>query len=276
MLRNVRFRSMKTLLFVLSLLLSNLSFGQISLDVGARKEIARFSAYASGEYVSPTFTNIYLNDSYFFKLNFEKNRWIFSTEFSSLNKSLEINANGGYTDTDYVYGGGPPSGSSLTIIDTEESWYYNSDLKLNYLGVRLGVDRSFLEGDFNVLIGGSVNCDFLVGSKEDVDFLRTTTRTTSNWNGVNTTTTYSDIIFTGARFGVNSAYLNFGLNAALRYNFNSCYVDAFINNALTWYQRYRDSNDYFTEYKEMALSESRYNFEYGLRIGFYLTSKNSD
>ena len=131
-----------------------------------------------------------------------------------MNKSFEINADGGFAETDHVYGGGPPGGSNLTVINKEETWYYNSDLQLNYLGLRLGVDRSFLEGDFNVLVGSSVNCDFLIASKEDLDYLRTTRETTTNWNGTNTNTTYSDIVYSQAIYAVNSAYLNLGLNAA--------------------------------------------------------------
>lgn len=268
---------MKVLLFFAFLQLSNLSFGQLSIDVGARKEVARFSAFASGEYISPSFSNRYLNDSYFIKANFEHKRWIFSTELSSLNKSFEINENGGYSNTEYIYGGGPPGSSNLTVQTKEESWQYRSDIKLNYLGLRLGVDRSFLEGDFNFLIGASVNCDFLADSKEDLEYLRTSTTTTSNWDGTNTATTSSDILYSGqAIYAVNTAYLNFGLNAAVRYNFDRYYADVFINNAFTWYQRYRETNDYFPTYEEMTFLKTRYNFEYGVRVGFYLSSKKSD
>lgn len=266
---------MKVLLFFI--LIPFLSIGQVSIDLGARKEIARFSAAEALQYFSPSFSNRYLNDSYVIKVNIEKKGWIFSTEFSSLNKSLKISESGGFTDTDYIYGGGPPGGSNLTVKTKDVSWNYNSNLKLNYIGLRLGLDRSFLDGRFNILIGASANCDFLINSMEDLDYLKTSIETTSNWNGINTTTSYSDTPNNGeAIYAVNSAYLNFGLNSALRYNFVRCYVVIFLNHTLTWYQRYTSSNDYFPEYDEMTFLNTRYNFEYGVRLGYRLNSKNTN
>ena len=263
------------LLFLLSIT-SAFSFGQVSIDAGARKEVARFKSTSAVEYISPSFSNVYLNDSYFLKVNYEKKKWIFSTEVSSLNKALQISDSGSSSETDYIYGGGPPGGSNLTVKTKDGSWHYNSNLKLNYLGIRLGVDKSFFQHRFNFLFGASINCDYLINSTEDLDYLHTTIETTTNWNGTSSNTTINTTPFSEANNAVNEIYLNFGLNTAVRYKFKNCYIDAFLNNAFTWYQRYRNSHEFFPEYEEMTLFNAPYNLEYGIRFGYYLFTKKND
>jgi hypothetical protein len=68
--------------------MSVLSYAQVSMDMGARKQFAKFWSIDFYEALIPRYSNRYFNDSYFVKLNKEKNKWILSTELSYTPKAL--------------------------------------------------------------------------------------------------------------------------------------------------------------------------------------------
>jgi hypothetical protein len=172
---------------------------------------------------------------------------------------------------------GPPGGSNL-ITETESiEWTYVSNLRIDYVGLRFGIDRKFLNGRFNILFGSSLNTDFRLSAKESFDYEGLKVKTITDWNGTTVDSTIFSTSFRGASKAAYPVYFNVGINTGFRYNFEKVYIDLFVNNAFSWYGRYRNSsNDYFPVYDVMQLGRVHYSFEYGFRVGYLIPSKDKE
>ena len=155
---------------LLLVLFANVTIAQLSVDVGVRKQVSSFYFSQEKAFFSPSYSDLYINDAYFAKFNVHHNKWIFSTELSYMPKALIIDTSNSWSETDYYYGMGPPGESGLITKNESVSLRYNSVLNLNYLGLRLGVDRKFFDRKINLLLGASLNSDLRIRMDEDIDY----------------------------------------------------------------------------------------------------------